>query len=175
MPACAYTLDYSFKIKDASSNYSNLPSFITQYANTFTVSSNIPADVGSYDIAMIGSVPVGYPAFNDDLIIKLVVSNGCLVDQVTNASPILILDLTYEMTKTGMLAWSPTWSSSVLGCPLTYNIGRMINGVEEALSAHETAALTHSTSDGSLALSSTDFTLDKEAWQIKLYKKSTYS
>jgi len=63
----------------------------------------------------------------------------------------------------------------VTGCPLTFKIGRIVNGVEQALTSHETAALTHSTSNGSLTLLSTDYALDGEVWTIKLYKKSTYS
>jgi len=73
------------------------------------------------------------------------------------------------------MSWSKTWTSSVVGCPLTYEIGRFVNGVEQALTSHETGALTHSTIDGSLQLLSTDYALDGEVWTIKLYKKSTYS
>lgn len=116
--------------------------------------------MASYDIAVVGSIPAGYPTFTDDLIIKLVVSSSCTDDEVTKTSPASISDLIYKITKTGLHSWSPTWSSSVLSCPLTYNIGRMIDGVEQALTTHETAALTHSTLDGSLQLSSTDFALD---------------
>ena len=79
------------------------------------------------------------------------------------------------MNETGRLSWSPTWSSIVTGCPLTFKIGRIVNGVEQALTSHETAALTHSTADGSLTLLSTNYALDGEVWTIKLYKKSTYS
>lgn len=79
------------------------------------------------------------------------------------------------MTQTGLLTWSPTWSSSIAGCPLTFEIGRIVNSVEQALTSHETAALTHSAVDGSLQLLSNDFALATEVWTIKLYKKSTYS
>jgi len=63
----------------------------------------------------------------------------------------------------------------VTGCPLTYEIKRIVNSAEQALTSHETAALIHSTADGSLQLLSTDYDLDGEIWTIKLYKKSTYS
>ena len=43
------------------------------------------------------------------------------------------------------------------------------------MTAHEIAALTHSTVDGNLKLFSTDKTLNGEVWTIKLFKKSTYS
>ena len=147
-----------------------MPSFISETTKTFTVVSNSPTDVLNYDIAIIGAVPVGFPAFSDEQIIKLVVSNGCLLDAVTTNSPASIADLTYTMTLTGLLSWSPTWSSTVAGCPLSYNIGRVVTSTEQALAAHETAVLTHSTVDGSLSLNSNDFALDKEIWQIKLYK-----
>ena len=35
--------------------------------------------------------------------------------------------------------------------------------------------MTHSTVDGSLTLVTSDYGLDGEAWEIKLFKKSTYS
>ena len=101
-------------------------------------------------------------------------ANGCLNDQVT-ATGAAIADLTYHVQNDGPITWSPTWSSSVTGCPLTFKVGRIVGGVEQALTSHETAALTHSTVNGSLSLQSTDQTLNGEIWTIKLYKKSTYS
>ena len=121
-----------------------------------------------------GSVPTGYPVFSDELTISLDVANGCLNDEVT-ATGTAISNFSYYVQKTGQLSWSPTWSSTVTGCPLTFKIGRIVNDVEQALTSHETAALTHSTSNGSLTLLSTDLTLHDEVWTIKLYKKSTYS
>ena len=44
-----------------------------------------------------------------------------------------------------------------------------------ALTGTETAVLTHNTGDGSLSLVTSDYALDGEAWEIKLFKKSTYS
>ena len=61
------------------------------------------------------------------------------------------------------------------GCPLTYEIGRIVANVEQALGPTETAVLTHSPVDGSLQLFTTDTTLHGQKWEIKLYRKSTYS
>ena len=109
-----------------------------------------------------------------NFIIDLEVANGCQADQVTPTSA-AISDLTYYLNVDGVINWVQTWSSSVAGCPLTYEIGRIVSSAEQALTGLETAALMHSTVDGSLTLISADYALDGEVWEIKLYKKSTYS
>lgn len=149
MPACQYALVYGYQIKDAFGVYSNLPAFITESSKTFTVVSNNFAHGGLYRVAVIAAVPAGYPAFQDELLINLAMNNGCSQDVVTTTSP-AIPSLTYTMTQTGLKTWSPTWTSSVAGCPLTYEIARIVNSAPQLLTSHETAALTHSTVDGSL-------------------------
>ena len=108
------------------------------------------------------------------MIISLDLANGCLIDEVTTTGT-AISDFTYYLNNDGLLSWSPTFSSTVTGCPLTFEIGLIVSTVEQALTSHETAVLTHSTVDGSLTLLSTDYALDGEVWTVKLYKKSTYS
>jgi len=108
--------------------------------------------VASYHVSITGAVPAGYPVFSDELLIKLDMNNGCLADDVTNLTPASIPSFTYLMVNDGLLTWSPTWSSSVTGCPLTYEIRRIVATVEQVLTAYETAALTHSSVDGSLLL-----------------------
>ena len=174
-PACLYTLDYTYQIKDSGGVYSALPVFVAELTKQFTVVSSDPLIVASYHVSITGAVPATYPAFSSELLIKLDMNNGCLADDVTNVTPASIPSFTYLMANDGLLTWSPTWSSSVPGCPLTYEIGRIVSTVEQALTAHETAALTHSSVDGSLQLQSSDYALDTEVWTIKLYKKSTYS
>ena len=175
-PACAYSLVYTFWVKDSTGVYSALPSFISQSNKTFTVLSTSPSNVALYQVVARGSVPSGYPSFQDELIISLDVANGCLNDQVT-ATGTAISDFTYNLQKDGLKSWSPTWSSSVAGCPLTFEIRRIIGVVEQefVLTSHETSVLTHSNVNGSLALLSTNLNLNGEVWTIKLYKKSTYS
>ena len=63
-PACGYTLDYTFWIKDSSTGvYSALPSFISHSDKTFTVASTSPSDVTNYQVVVRGSAPSGYPVF----------------------------------------------------------------------------------------------------------------
>ena len=129
-PACAYSLDYTFWVKDISTGaYSSLPSFITESTKTFTVESTNLSDVALYQVIARGSVPSGYPAYQDELIISLDVANGCLVDEVTTTGT-AISDITYILQNDGLLSWTPTWSSTMTGCPLTFEIGRIVTGVE---------------------------------------------
>ena len=112
---------------------------------TLTVYSVDPTDVGNYKVRV--STTSG--SVTKLLEIVLDVANGCQADQVTPTSA-AIADLTYNLNVDGLVTWTPTWSSSVAGCPLTYEIGRIVATVEQALTAHETATLTHSTVYGSL-------------------------
>ena len=148
-PDCQYALDYTFQIKDSSGTYTTLPGFITESSKTFTVMSNDPADAGDYQVAVIAAVPTGYPAFQDELIVNLTVKTGCENDEVTPTGA-SISSFTYRMNQDGIVTFSPTWSSSIVGCPLTFEIRRVVSSVEQALTSHETAALTHSVVDGSL-------------------------
>ena len=77
---------------------------------------------------MRGSVPNGHPVFEDELSISLNVANGCLVDQVTPTGT-LISDFTYYLNRDGLRSWFPTWNSIVSGCPLTFEIRRIVDNV----------------------------------------------
>ena len=63
----------------------------------------------------------------------------------------------------------------MVGCPLTFEVRRIVSGEDKPLTSHETAALTHFDLDGSLKLFSADTSLIGEVWTIKLFAKSTYS
>ena len=81
IPACDYTLDYTYWVIDSTHVvYSALPTFISELDKTFTVVSTSSSDVALYEIVVRGSVPSGYPVFKDELIINLNVANGCQVD-----------------------------------------------------------------------------------------------
>ena len=125
-PACAFSLVYTFWVKDSTGVYSALPSFISQSNKTFTVLSTSPSNVALYQVVARGSAPSGYPSFQDELIISLDVTNGCLNDQVT-ATGTAISDFTYYLNHDGLKSWSPTWSSTVTGCPLTFEIRRIVS------------------------------------------------
>ena len=49
-----------------------------------------------------------------------------------------------------MRAFVPTWSTTVQGCPVTYEIGRLdeLTGLERALAVEELAVMTFSSIDG---------------------------
>ena len=59
-----------------------------------------------------------------------------------------IADELYYIAEDGVRAFVPTWSITVVGCPVTYEIGRIVNGVEHPLTAVEYAVISHTTQDG---------------------------
>ena len=92
---------------------------------TLTVSSTDPSDVAVYDISVIGSVPFGFPAYQDELMIELTVENGCQADQITPTSA-PISDFIYFIAEDGTIDFNPSWSgNSVAGCPWTYEVRRV--------------------------------------------------
>ena len=101
-PACDYTLDYTFWVKNGAV-YTALPSFIAAETKTFTVVSKNPKDVANYQLVVRGSAPTGKPQFKDELFIYLNVTNGCLLDKVTASGPV-IESFTYQIQKYGPLA-----------------------------------------------------------------------
>ena len=52
----------------------------------------------------------------------------------------------YYIAEDGVRAFVPTWSTTVMGCPVTYEIGRIdeLTGLERALAAEELAVITSS-------------------------------
>ena len=52
----------------------------------------------------------------------------------------------YYIAEDGVRAFVPTWSTTVMGCPVTYEIGRIdeLTGLERALAAEELAVITFS-------------------------------
>lgn len=51
----------------------------------------------------------------------------------------------------------------------------MVAGVERPLTIEEQAVITHDNSDGSMSYSTSDYALDGQVWNIRLYKRSTFS
>ena len=97
--------------------------------------------------------------YSEDLIIELEVTNECIIDVVTPTST--IKDRTYNLSKDGLISYAPTWTTSVTGCPVTYEIRLVLPGPTDApLTAKETAVLTFDSSDGSLDLNTSDRSLD---------------
>ena len=58
-PACGYNLEYKIRIKDmATGIYSPLPPFIENFSDlNFKVETDDPANVGTYYISVLASVP----------------------------------------------------------------------------------------------------------------------
>ena len=56
-------------------------------------------------------------------------TNNCLNDEVT-ATDAAIADFTYYINEDGTLNWAKSWSNSLAGCPMTFEIGRMVSSVE---------------------------------------------
>ena len=80
-PLCGYDLDYLIQIKDLNTGtYAPLPSFLLNLADLdFSVQTDDPSNVGEYNISIKGSVPTLYmdPTYEEELIIKLTVTNDC--------------------------------------------------------------------------------------------------
>lgn len=71
----------------------------------------------------------------------------------------------------------PTWTHTEVGCPFTYEIGRLddTTGVERALTADEASVLVIDPTNGHLDILTSDYALDGEIWTIRLYMRSTFA
>ena len=123
----------------------------TNADHTFEAYSTDPTDVGVFEVWVTGTTPgstMNIP-YSDTLIIDLVVTNDCPGDIVTPTS--VIPDFNYNIGIDGLVQYNPTWLTSISGCPVTYEIRRIdSSGVEQTLTAFETAVLSFDASDGSL-------------------------
>lgn len=113
------------------------------------------------------------PVYSEELEILLEVNNDCQLDEVRALST--IDQQLYYINVDGLRDFDPTWSTTVPGCPATYEIGRIVNGVERPLTPEEFAVINYSIYDGQMSYSTADYALDGEIWEIRLYKRSTYS
>ena len=149
---CGYSLDYLIQIKDqVTGAYSALPVWLTNVADLdFSVETDDPNNVGVYHISVIGSVPTIFmdPTYSEELIIILRVVNGCQNDEVKALDT--IADELYYIAEDGTRQFAPTWSTTIAGCPVTYEIGRIDDdtGLERPLTTDELAVITFSDVDG---------------------------
>ena len=178
-PLCGYTLDYRIQIKDLDTGvYTPLPSWLANVANLdFSVYSDDPSTVAVYHISIIGSVPSPFmdPTYEEELLIRLTVNNDCQTDKVTPLDT--IPDELYYIAEDGVRTFAPSWSITVIGCPVTYEIGRIdeSTGLERPLGSAELAVIDFNGNDGQMSYQTSNYELDGEVWTIRLYKKSTYS
>ena len=129
--------------------YSPLPPVIDNYGDlNFKVETDDPSYVGTYYISIIGSVPSLYmdPVYEEEYFLIVHINNDCQIDEVTATST--IEDQTYYIKKDGIRDFDPTWTNTIPFCPATYEIGRVINGVERPLTADEYAVISHTTQNG---------------------------
>ena len=68
-----------------------------------------------------------------------------------------------------------TWTHSNLLCPSTYEVRRVLGGIDFPLAATELAVLTFDDSNGQLDILTSDTSLDNTVWTLKLFLRSTYS
>lgn len=88
-----------------------------------------------------------------------------------------IPDIDYIIDDTGPLSYSPAWTITSLGCPMTYEIRRIdtVTNVKSALTAYETPVITFDSSDGSLVINkSNDYKYTNETWTIQVFKRNTF-
>ena len=139
--------------------------------------TNDPANVGIYEISIQGSVPLVFmsPTYSEELIVTLNVENKCLTDTVAPVGFISDENL-YYISEDGVLAFVPTWSNSVAGCPVVHGMSRIESGgTERPLNSAELAVITFDASNGQASIQTSDFALDGELWTLKIYKQSTAS
>ena len=67
-------------------------------------------------------------SYSEDLLINLEVTNECPGDVVTPTSS--IPDFIYNLGIDGTVSFYPTWTTTVIGCPVTYEIRRVVSTVE---------------------------------------------
>lgn len=100
--------------------------------------------------------------------------DACQEDEVTNLE--VIEDYTlYYIAEDGMVSYNPSWSHSKESCPFTYEVTRIIDGVERELTDDEKLVLTHDKTNGWMDLDTSNYLLDGEIWTIRLFMQSTFS
>ena len=73
--------------------------------------------------------------------------DACQEDEVTNLE--VIEDYTlYYIAEDGMVSYVPSWSHSKDSCPFTYEVTRIIDGIEHELTDDEKLVLTHDKTNG---------------------------
>ena len=88
------------------------------------------------------------PVYKEELLIELQVNDGCEDDEVTTTDTIPFQ--LYYIAETGLVSFKPTWTHTELGCPITYEIGRIddTTGLERALTADESSVLVQDKTNG---------------------------
>jgi len=176
-PACGYTLEYEYMLKDEETGeYIPLPDWIQVVGHlSFDVFTDNPENLGKYKIAVVGKVPAAYMenVYTEELLIDLWVMDGCEDDDVTNLTT--IDDTLYYIAEDGLVSYQPTWTHSELGCPILYMVSRIVDGVERDLTPEEALVLTHNSANGWLDLQTSDYALDGEVWTIRLFMRSEFS
>ena len=88
------------------------------------------SNVGVYEVIVTGMTPAGTMVipYSEDLLIDLEVTNECAGDIVTPTSS--IPDTLYNIGIDGTVSYYPTWITTVTGCPVTYEIRRVISSVD---------------------------------------------
>ena len=156
--------------------YTPLPDFISVLDFfSFDVYTEDKANLGIYQISIKGNVPNTFmdPVYMEELLIELTVKDACAEDEVTNETS--IEDTLYYIAEDGVVSYLPTWSHIKEGCPFTYEVRRIVEGVERLLSDAEKLVLTHDNTNGWMDLSTSNYVLDAEIWTIRLFMQSTFS
>jgi len=129
--------------------YTPLPTPIDNYADlNFMVETDDPSYVGTYYISVVGSVTSKFmdPVYTEEVFLILHINNDCQIDEVTALDT--IPDQTYYIKRDGVVDYDPTWSNTIPFCPATFEIGRVVGGVERPLTTAEYAVISHTTQDG---------------------------
>ena len=71
--------------------------------------------------------------------------------------------------------FQPTWSHSLEICPVTYEIYRIVDGIERPLNQEEMNVVKFNQIDQSLEYETSNFALDGQTWNISIKMLSTLS
>jgi len=121
---CGYVLTYEARWFTFYGTYITLPSFIIwdKFNWLFTVQTDDPTMVGEYEVELKAMVQITDmdPIYEEYIRFKIIVSNGCLLDEVTVTSA--IGDQTHYINYDPQLNLDPTWTQTVDGCPVTFDV-----------------------------------------------------
>ena len=151
-PACGYTLDYTFwEFDSVTSTYSALPAWISETAAIFTVQTNDPSFEDFHKIVVRGSVPVGYPVFQDELIVDVDIIDSC---ETPNLSASSLSNEVYQLHSGSLTTLDfADFLLSEIYCPITYQLA-----ISPALPASDPNAITLDSAARTVTFLSTDTT-----------------
>ena len=133
VPACDYPIDVALQLfNPLTETYETLPDWITHDAvSGFTVFTEDKSLLGQYQISVKGTALSEYPEFQSEHLIPLVVADECAKDIVSTIDQ--IPDEMHNIARDDRRIFNPTWAQELEQCAVTYQINRVVDGIERPL------------------------------------------